>query len=318
MSKMSAVKGTFNRFSLFVMFFIVFVIAIAMTGLKFLRPENLIVILAGASVMGLMSLGQGLVIIGGGFDLSIGSTATVVMALVALLKSQIGVAPACVVAVVAGTAIGLVSGLLVANTRIPPFIVTLGTSSIAKSIAWIVISGMLLIQVKELKDAIQPLVAWLPMGSNVFPIVVFILILVCTWLLLHKSKVGRYLYAVGANEAVAVASGVPVRWTKVFVYALSGFLCGIAAIVFLYRNVSASPGQGPAFLQETFAATMIGGVYMYGGEGTVLGILVGILTMAIITSVLTVAGVPPAAHPAVLGAIVLGVVLLQRWLKQQA
>jgi ribose/xylose/arabinose/galactoside ABC-type transport system permease subunit len=265
----------------------------------------------------LLSLGQGLVVISGGFDLSVGSLIAVAFSMISTVEPQFGLLMACLSAVVVTTFLGFINGNLVARTRIPPFIVTLGMLSMAKSLSWILMEGKLIIMVKDLKNLIQPLFAWIPMGINVFPILVLGVGLVCIGLLLHRTSIGRYIYAIGGNEPAAIASGIPVKKTKVFVYSVSGFLCGIGAIVYLYRNISASPGTGEEFLLQTFAATMIGGVYMYGGEGTIFGIFVGIFSLASITKVMTVAGVPPVAHKAVLGAIVLGVVLLQRWLKEE-
>ncbi|MCP4402145.1 MAG: ABC transporter permease [bacterium] len=255
--------------------------------------------------------------IGGGFDLSVGSLIAVAISLISIAEPALGLWTACLAAVLATTCLGSLSGLLVAHTKIPPFIVTLGMLSVVKSFSWILVAGKQNIMVKGLKESISPLFSWVPMGVNVFPILVLMLGGVCTGLLLHRTSIGRYIYAVGGNEKAAIASGLPVKKVKVFVYAVSGFLCGIGAMVYLYRNISASPGTGEEFLLQTFAATMIGGVYMYGGEGTIFGILVGIISLSSITSVLTVAGVPPVVHKAVLGAIVLGVVLLQRWLKEE-
>jgi ribose/xylose/arabinose/galactoside ABC-type transport system permease subunit len=315
---MIALKQRLRQYNQVLMLCAIVVIAVLMTRGVFLRPSNLMVLAAGASIFGLLSLGQGLVVISGGFDLSVGSLIAVAFSMISTVEPEMGLLVACISAVIVTTLLGLVNGTLVAHTRIPPFIVTLGMLSIAKSLSWILMADQLIIMVKGLKNTIQPLFAWLPMGINVFPILVLGVGALLIGLLLHRTSLGRYIYAIGGNEKAAIASGIPVKATKMFVYSVSGFLCGIGAIVFLYRNISASPGTGEEFLLQTFAATMIGGVYMYGGEGTIFGILVGIFGLASVTSVLTVAGVPPVAHKAVLGAIVLCVVLLQRWLKEES
>lgn len=315
--EMTTLKGKLRQYNQLLMLCAVVAIAIMMTRGVFLRPSNLMVLVAGASIFGLLSLGQGLVVISGGFDLSVGSLIAVAFSMIATIEPELGLALACLSAVVATTFLGFVNGTLVAHTRIPPFIVTLGMLSIAKSLSWILMEGKLIIMVKDLKNTIQPFFAWIPMGINAFPILILGLGAIFMGLLLHRTSIGRYIYAIGGNEQAAIASGIPVKKTKMFVYSVSGFLCGIGAIVYLYRNISASPGTGEEFVLQTFASTMIGGVYMYGGEGTIFGICVGILSLASVTKVLTVAGVPPVAHKAVLGAIVLGVVLLQRWLKEE-
>ncbi len=144
----------------------------------------------------------------------------------------------------------------------------------------------------------------LPLGENVFPIIILIVGFLATFLLLHRSKWGRYIYVLGDNGAVARIAGVPVMRTKLLCYSLSGLLCAIGAIVYLYQNISATPGEGADYLLLSFAATILGGVYMYG-EGTIPGVLVGVICLASITSVLTIAGVPLAIYQGVLGRIVL-------------
>jgi ribose transport system permease protein len=156
--------------------------------------------------------------------------------------------------------------------------------------------------VEEYNDGIAPLFSSLPLGENAFPIIVLIVGFVGASLLLHRSKWGRYIYAIGDNEATARIAGVPVRRTKVVVYGLSAVLCSIAAIVYLYENISATPGEGADYLLLSFAATVLGGVNMYGGEGSIPGALVGVLCLASVTSALTIAGIPPAIYQGVLGA----------------
>jgi ribose/xylose/arabinose/galactoside ABC-type transport system permease subunit len=317
MSQGIMLKRRLQRYNQVFMLGAVVVIAIIMTKGIFLRPSNLMVIVAGASVFGLLSLGQGLVVISGGFDLSVGSLIAFAISWISMAEPNLGLFPACISAIVVTTGLGSLNGLLAAHTNIPPFIITLGMLSVAKSFSWMLMAGKLIIMVKGIKEFIQPLFAWMPMGVNAFPVLILGLGSVFTGLLLHRTVIGRYIYAIGGNEKAALASGLPVKTVKIFVYTVSGFLCGIGANVYLYRNSSASPGSGEEFLLQTFAATMVGGVYMYGGEGTIFGILVGIFSLASITSVLTVAGVAPVAHKAVLGVIILGVVLLQRWLKEE-
>jgi ribose/xylose/arabinose/galactoside ABC-type transport system permease subunit len=307
-------KRALQRYSQLIMLVIVLVISVAMTGGTFFRPSSLLVVLASASVFGLLSLGQGLVVISGGFDLAVGSLISFAISLIVTLKPLIGLVPTTVIALVATTLLGLVSGAMISKTRIPPFIVTLGMMSIVSSLAWILIMGQY-IKLKDYHDAILPLFAWIPMGVNLFPIVALLIVALAMAVLVHRTNFGRYVYGIGSNEKAAIASGIKVVRTKIIVYGISAFLCGIGAIVFLYHYTTATPGTGEEYLLLTFASTMIGGVYMYGGEGTVGGVLIGILILATLKHVLTVAGVPPTMHAAILGGIVLGVVLLQRWLK---
>jgi ribose transport system permease protein len=315
LQKPTHIKRHLQRYSQLLMLLVVMAIAITMTKGSFLRPSSLLVILASAAVFGLLSLGQGVVVISGGFDLAVGSLISFAISLTVTLKPLIGLLPTTVVVLAATTLLGMFSGLLIGKTRIPPFIVTLGMLSIVASIAWILIMGQY-IKLKDYHDVLLPLFAWIPMGVNLFPIVALVICGLVVAIVMRRTNFGRYVYAIGSNERAAIASGIRVVRTKVAVYGISGLLCGLGAIVYLYHYTTATPGTGEEYLLLTFAATMIGGIYMYGGEGTIGGVLIGIIILATLKHVLTVAGVPPTMHAAILGGIVLAVVLFQRWLKQ--
>jgi ribose/xylose/arabinose/galactoside ABC-type transport system permease subunit len=297
------------------MLLIVVVVATYMTRGVFLRPSNLMGLISRASILGIIAFAQALVVISGGFDLSVGSLVAFAITIIAAVNKSSGLLAATLAAMIATAALGAVNGTLIVKTRIPPFIVTIGMLSMARSASWLII-GSRDIVFYYYKDTIQPLFARWPGGPNFFPILVLGLALAGSWLLLHKSTFGRYLYAIGGNEKTAIASGVPVKRTKVLVYTLSGFMCSVAAIVYLYRICGASPAMGEEYLLESIAAITIGGVSLHGGEGSVWGVLIGIFVLVSITSVLTIAGIRPAVSNAVLGGIVLGAVLIQQWLKR--
>ncbi len=308
-------KASLQRYNQLFLLVAVLVIATVISRGVFIRPTNLILVAASAAAFGLVSFGQALVVIGGGFDLAVGSLVAMSISSIVFFRSDFGIVGGTVGALAAATVAGLISGLFVSRTKIPPFIVTLGMLSVADSMSWILAAGQP-ITVPEYNDAISPLFDSFPLGLNVFPIIVLIAGFVATSLLLHRSKWGRYIYAIGANEAAAKIAGVPVTRTKLLCYGLSGLLCALGAIIYLYQNISATPGEGADYLLLSFAATILGGVYMYGGEGTIPGVLVGVICLASITSALTIAGVPPSIYQGVLGIIVLAVVLFQARLRR--
>ena len=307
---MTKAKASLQRYNQLFLLVAVLVIATVISHGVFMRPANLMVVTASAAAFGLVSFGQALVVIGGGFDLAVGSLVAMSISAIVFFRADFGIVGGTIGALASATAAGLVSGAFVSRTKIPPFIVTLGMLSVADSMSWILAAGQP-ITVPEYNDAISPLFEILPLGENCFPIIVLIVGFFATILLLHRSKWGRYIYAIGDNEAAARIAGVPVMRTKLLCYGLSGFLCAIGAIVYLYQNISATPGEGADYLLLSFAATILGGVYMYGGEGTIPGVLVGVICLASITSALTIAGVPPSIYQGVLGVIVLAVVLFQ-------
>jgi ribose/xylose/arabinose/galactoside ABC-type transport system permease subunit len=303
-------KASLRRYNQLFLLVAVLIIATVISRGVFLRPSNLMVVTASAAAFGLVSFGQALVVIGGGFDLAVGSLVAMSISAIVFFRSNFGIVGGTVAALAAVTIAGLISGIFVSRTKIPPFIVTLGMLSVADSMSWILAAGQP-ITVPEYNDAISPPFDSLPLGDNIFPIMVLIVGFVATSLLLHRSKWGRYIYAIGENEAAARIAGVPVMRTKLLCYGLSGLLCAVGAIIYLYQNISATPGEGADYLLLSFAATILGGVYMYGGEGTIPGVLVGVICLASITSALTIAGVPPSIYQGVLGFIVLSVVLFQ-------
>ena len=193
--------------------------------------------------MGLYPLARRLVVIGGGFDLAVGSLVAMSISAIVFFRSDFGIVGGTIGALASATVAGLISGLFVSRTKIPPFIVTLGMLSVADSMSWILAAGQP-ITVPEYNDSISPLFDSLPLGENVFPIIVLIVGFFATCLLLHRSKWGRYIYAIGDNEAAARIAGVPVMRTKLLCYGLSGLLCAVGAIVYLYQNISATPGRG--------------------------------------------------------------------------
>ena len=307
---MTKAKASLQRYNQLFLLVAVLVIATVISHGVFIRPTNLILVTASAAAFGLVSFGQALVVIGGGFDLAVGSLVAMSISAIVFFRSDFGIVGGTLAALAAVTVAGLISGIFVSRTKIPPFIVTLGMLSVADSMSWILAAGQP-ITVPEYNDAISPLFESLPLGENVFPIIVLIVGFVATSLLLHRSKWGRYIYAIGDNEAAARIAGVPVMRTKLLCYGLSGLLCAVGAIIYLYQNISATPGEGADYLLLSFAATILGGAYMYGGEGTIPGVLIGVICLASITSALTIAGVPPSIYQGVLGVIVLAVVLFQ-------
>jgi ribose/xylose/arabinose/galactoside ABC-type transport system permease subunit len=303
-------KASLERYNQLFLLVAVLVIATVVSHGVFIEPTNLILVIASAAAFGLVSFGQALVVIGGGFDLAVGSLVAMSISAIVFFRADYGIVGGTVGALVAATVAGLISGIFVSRTKIPPFIVTLGMLSVADSMSWVLAAGQP-ITVSEYNDAISPLFDSFPLGENYFPIIILIVGFIGTSLLLHRSKWGRYIYAIGDNEAAAKIAGVPVMRTKLLCYGLSGILCAVGAIIYLYQNISATPGEGADYLLLSFAATILGGVYMYGGEGTIPGVLVGVISLASITSALTIAGVPPSIYQGVLGVIVLAVVLFQ-------
>jgi len=263
------------------------------------------------TVVAICSVGMTLVIVSGGIDLSVGSAVaftTVVVA--ASLKA--GLAPG--LAVLAGVAVatlsGAASGALVAYLRMAPFIVTLGAMSILRGSA----KGLAGEQKIDCDPrGIDSLLA--PSGGALLPVGVWIAVLlgVAGALALRYTRFGRHVYAVGSNEATALVCGVDVRRVKLLVYALGGALAGIAGVMEFSRLTVGDPTDSIGLELEVIAAVVVGGASLSGGEGTVVGSLVGAVLMAVIRTGCTFLGVHNWVQEIVTGGIIVMAVALDRF-----
>lgn len=279
----------------------------------FLSTRNILNILRQASYTGIIALGMTFVIITGGIDLSVGSmTAFVggitIMVLNALGGGYLAVLVSILVALGIGTLAGSLNGFLVTKGRIAPFIVTLATMSIFRSMA-LYMSGA-----GEFRSYsnIYPQI-----GSSYFlgiptPVWIFIIVTVSFHLLLNNTKFGRYACAVGYNERVARYSAIKVDLIKFVSYAITGLTVGITAILLSSRlNSVSSSNTGLSYELDAIAAVVIGGTTLSGGKGSILGTFIGAFVLGIINNMLNMLGVSPYLQGTVKGIVILGAVLMQ-------
>jgi ribose/xylose/arabinose/galactoside ABC-type transport system permease subunit len=184
---MTKAKASLQRYNQLFLLVAVLIIATAISHGVFIRPTNLILVMASAAAFGLVSFGQALVVIGGGFDLAVGSLVAMSISAIVFFRADYGIVGGTIGALASATVAGLISGLFVSRTKIPPFIVTLGMLSVADSMSWILAAGEP-ITVPEYNNSISPLFESFPLGENYFPIIVLILGFVATFLLLHQSN----------------------------------------------------------------------------------------------------------------------------------
>ncbi|MCL2852163.1 MAG: ABC transporter permease [Defluviitaleaceae bacterium] len=283
---------------------IVLVLIIMVIGLSIIQPAfrsmaNIINILNQTAIFGIMAVGLTFVIISGGIDLSVGSVLAlsgVIMGAMAQISTAsnpiwetVGPFPfiLCLVAALAvGSSCGAVNGSLIAKTRIPPFIATLGMMTVARGLALIVTGGR---PVSNLDPGFNTIGSRI--GNIPVPVIIYGAVIVVCWILLNNTKFGKSVYALGSNRAAAEISGINVKATLIKVYMLSGFLAALAAIVFSARTLSAHPGAGTGYELTAIAAATIGGTSHSGGIGTMWGAVVGALILAVMRNGLTLLGV---------------------------
>lgn len=281
------------------------------------------IIILQVSIVGIIAIGVTQVIISGGIDLSsgsvVGATAMIVMsfAQTALVngnpnpKAVFGdwamdlpvIAPI-IVGLGCGLIAGVINGALIAYTRIPPFIATLGMMVSARGLAKWWTNG---------QPVSFPTEGFAAIGKGMMPVVYFIALALLFHLILRFTVYGKHTYAIGSNEDAARMSGINVARHKVLIYAIAGMLASIAAIILCSKNLTAQAGMGVMYELDAIAMSVIGGVSLSGGRGSVIGTVLGALIFGVIISGFTFLKLDAYYQEMVKGAIIVGAVVLDQW-----
>jgi ribose transport system permease protein len=287
---------------------VVLCVVVAVLNPLFLQATNLQNMARLIGAFGIFSIGLGLVIITGGIDLSVGS----VMALLGVLLSMMlgswgwGAAPAVVACIGVAVAIALIYGLLITKMRIQPFIVTLCGLLFYRGLARFITND----ETKGFGTAggfetLRFLASGNLMGIPM-PFILLLIISAIVGILLHRSVYGRYLYATGRNSEAARYAGINTRMIIILAYVASGVLTAISAIIFAFYTNSISPAShGNAYELYGIAAAVLGGCSLRGGEGSVVGILIGTALLQVLQNLVNLLGVPSSLNFAVMGAVIL-------------
>jgi ribose/xylose/arabinose/galactoside ABC-type transport system permease subunit len=251
---------------------------------NFATPNNFIILLRQVSFTAISAVGIAFVMIAGGMDLSIGAQISLTNVLAAILMARLGVPPLLAVAfaLVLGTLLGMINGYTSIILKVHPLIVTLGTMTIYKGIAYITANGS---TISGLPESFK----WLGqgyIGPIPVPVVTMILVVLAGGFVLNRTYFGRYIFALGGNEEAARLAGVNTRRMKVVVFALCGFFSAITSLLLLSRVFSGqvTTGQGMEF--DCMTAAVLGGISFKGGEGTITGLLTGVLIIGVLNNAL--------------------------------
>ncbi len=288
---------------------------------RFLGPANLQNMGRLIGMYGIFSIGSGIVIITGGIDLSVGSIfALLGVVLSILLTDWHWPWMLAIIAVMAGTmGLGAAHGFLVAKVRIQPFIVTLCGLLFYRGLARFIAHD----ETKGLGSAAGfETLQKLTTGSLVQIPMPFILLLIIgsmMWVVLHRSVYGRYLYAIGRNEEAAKYSGINTRLMLASAYVVSGALAGIAGILIAFYTNSVSPSSHGSFYElYGIAAAVLGGCSLRGGEGSIIGIIIGAALLQVLQNLVNLLGIPSSLNFAVMGAVILVGVIADQMLRQRS
>ncbi|WP_460933079.1 ABC transporter permease [Spirosoma humi] len=299
--------GILRKYGLLVAFVAVCLV-ISFTTPKFLTVQNLMIILTQVSINALLAFGVTFVIITGGIDLSIGSMVAVTGVVAASFAhpDTYPVAVPVLAGLGAGLLFGAFNGFIITRSNVPPFIVTLGTMTIGRGLALILSNGR---PISNLSDSFNFLGGGKILGIPTLIITLIALFIVCT-VVLKRTVLGRYMYAVGGNEQAAKASGIQLTNVKMVVYTLCGGLAALAGILLTSRITTGQPNAGTGFELDAIAAAIIGGTSTSGGTGTMTGTLIGALLIGVISNGLDLLNVTSYYQQLVMGTIIIGAVVL--------
>lgn len=283
----------------------------------FLTSTNLFNVLRGFSWIAISAFGECLVIITAGIDLSVGSVMALSGLMTAIaLTSGLPVVPAIIVGLLTGTLIGLINGVLVSKANLPPFIATLGMMSIARGISYGLTHGQ---PVRGFPKSFTFLGQYdVPIGSVAVPLPVIFMVIIAIVMSLFLSRTvwGRHMYAVGGNEEAAKLSGINTGRVKLMVYILCGLLTAIGGLLMTARLGVAAPTAGLGYELDVIAAVVIGGTSLMGGEGTIVGVLIGAAIMQVLRNGLVLMGFPAYWQPAAIGLVIIAAITLDQLRKR--
>jgi len=305
---MDRVISVFKRIPIVLWFVLLLVIVFSFISEHYLTMRNLVILLQQGAALLVVASAATFVIISGGLDLSLGSILTLSGVTVALsLNAGVPIPIAILIGAATGFACGAINGVLISYSGLQPFIVTLGTQGVFYGFALVMtdkvgvpVSNESFIFLGSLVNKIIPMAFICCLVIYIFAIFVQ-----------DRTRLGRYLYAIGGNMEGARLSGINTRFWKWLVYAFAGFLAGLAAVVLVARLEVADPLVGMKWEFEAIAATILGGTSMNIGKGDVKGTIVGVALLTVIRSGLNVIRIPSLWQPAIIGAVIILAIVFQ-------
>jgi ribose/xylose/arabinose/galactoside ABC-type transport system permease subunit len=280
----------------------------------FATLDNLRNVAEQSTVIGTLAVGMTFVILAGGIDLSVGSVVALAgVALALALRAGAGVASAVALALCVGALAGVTNGALVTLGRLPPFIATLGTMSVARGLALLLADGR---PISGFPDGLRALATERVLGLPV-SVALLLVLVALSHLVLTRTVLGRFTYAIGGNAEAARLAGIPVRGYTTGTYVIAGVSAALCATLLLARLNSAQPIAGIGYELDAIAAVVIGGTSLLGGSGSVLGTLLGALLMSVLRNGLNLLGVSSYIQQIAIGAVIVIAVLVDMALQRR-
>ncbi len=297
-------KGfTLKKYGIMIALIIISII-ISITTPNFLTERNIMNILRQSSIIGVMAIGTTFVIISGGFDICVGSLLALAAAMCLGLQNYMPWYIAIFVVLAMGAFVGFINGFLTAKIKIVAIITTLGTMTILRGITYLYTGGYSIIG----KNPDFKFIGSGYIGPIPFPVIILFVMVIFWQFVLSKTKLGRYSCAVGGNKEATRLSGVPVNFYHIMTFVIGGLMAAMSGIIYASRLNSATPLAGVNYEMDAIAATVIGGTSVSGGEGSVIGTLIGVLLLNILGNMFNLLGVQVYIQYIIKGAIILAVV----------
>ena len=298
---------------------IVAIIAFSLANSRFFSAPNLSLVLAQVTVIAVLALGQTLIILTAGIDLSVGAIAVFSAILMANFATKLGMPGilALLLGLIAGTAMGALNGSLVTRFRLPPFIVTLGTLTIFFSLN-AVVSGSETVRGSDMPGLMTWTGTTIPVGGFrlTYGSIIMLLLFAVSWYALGSTAWGKHVYATGDDIEAARLAGIRTNRVLFSVYTVAGLLYAIGAWILIGRLASASPNVGAEYNLDSITAVVLGGTSLFGGRGGVVGTLIGALIVGVFRNGLQLAGVEVVWQGFAIGVLVLVAVSLDQWIRK--
>lgn len=275
----------------------------------FLKQDNLSNLMKQSTINLVVATGMTIVILTGGIDLSAGSVVAFSMCVTGILvqDAHIDIWVAAIIGIASAVICGLINGLLICFGKVPAFIATLGMQGIARGMALIITKGYPIV-------GFPASFRWMASGK-IFGVPFMFLTAMALWIiglyLLKFTETGRSFYAIGGNEDAAKYSGINTKKVRILAHMIIGLCCGVAAMLLGSRLNSATPAAGETYQLDAIAAVVIGGTSQRGGEGGLFGTLIGVLVIATLSNGLQRLNVDPFVQTAIIGAVIVGAVVIQ-------
>ncbi len=306
------VRQITQKYGIMILFSILSIIISIVTP-NFLNAQNIINILRQSSIIGVMAIGTTFVIIGGGFDISVGSVLALSAAMALGLQAQMHWLASTVIVLLVGIGIGLANGFLSAKIGIVPIIATLGTQTVVRGLTYMYTGGY---PVTGDSQSFQFIGSGY-IGKIPFPIILFLTMVALWQFVLSKTPLGRYSCAIGGNKESTRLSGVNVDFYQIMTFVIGGGMAALSGIIYAARLSSATPLAGQGYDLDAIASTVIGGTSVSGGQGSIVGTLIGVLLMTILNNMFNLMGVQVYVQYLVKGMIILLVVGIDSYSKKQ-